>query len=250
MSKQRNKEQRKPQYEIFARNFSDHFEEWQKRTKGTQESFADLIGTTRKTVSNWMNAINYPQEKLLEAICQTLNVTEQELNVGTIKEYLKYDENFNEDVHRESKEYTDSIGLNSHFMKFMKENISDDIFPLWSTIVETSFDTLGRKYDLEAFQSEGQNEFQRKLEDGKTVNLTYVDYMFMKDVQNEVISYIQFLCYKRKREMEEEVKACQNEYDQLTFVKSNTIHDIAMKHDKYMERLQEVLKNGKHKEKR
>lgn len=45
----------------------------------TQQQFAEKIGVSKQTVSNWENAIKFPRMELLEKIAQIFNVNKSDL---------------------------------------------------------------------------------------------------------------------------------------------------------------------------
>lgn len=214
----------KEQYRLFASNFEKKFNAWRKENKGGQEYFAELIDVAdRKTVSNYINAVNYPSPETMELICSVLDTTEEELNGGAHDERYKYDEHFTKELHLTFQQYADSIGLSSDFMRFVKSAVSDSEFPVYSPIVSTATEPKHHRQPLaEAFPCKDSNEFQCSIKGG-TVNLGYADYQFLHEVQEEVIDYVRYLYFKRKKEMESEV--CRVQSASTEKVNGVTVYD-------------------------
>ncbi len=249
--------ERKPQNEVFAKNFGMYFKRWQAETGGTQDDFAVQVGIAdRKSISDYLNAKHKPSEDNLNAICEELGVTVDMLYQSNKQDQYRYDKAFTESLHMRFQKFTNDIGLSNEFMKFLKEFIPDQDFPVYSPIRKTGglFTEVSfvRPKSAEAFQCDEQNEYQRKREDGKTINLTEFDYLFMKDLQSEVISYIEYLCFKRKKEMEDEVSACMNsittvEKDGISYMIDRS-EEAIKKNDKYLKKW-EALTHGKNNQK-
>lgn len=122
-----------------------------------------------------------------------------------------YDSAFTKEMHEQFNRYNHAIGLNENFLRFVKQSVPDDLFPVYSPIV-VEHDLLGSNYkrqplaDAQAVNT--SNEYQRTI-DGKTVNLSYADYQFLLTVQDEVIDLVKYLYSQRTREMQAEVRKAQ-----------------------------------------
>ena len=259
---------RKPEQEIFASNFKTLFENWQEEMKsegssGSQEHFAKLVFSNRRSVSEWMNAQSKPSKETMKRICDIFHTTEEELNNGTRAQNYRYSKNFTQEIHNKFMDYCEDLGLNHDFMKFVKTVIKDEEFPVWSPIYEPEENWLSpvlgeyeRKPFYDAFESESTNEFQRKTKDGKTVNLGYADFGIMKEVQNEVSSFIEYSYFKVAKGMQEDLDSVNRDY-----VHSDTGEFIGVSNKKLWERdryskyqtdtfIKEVRNNGKHNKKK
>lgn len=224
---------------IFAQNFSRYFEEWKKQDSGRNATkFAKLIYSNRVSVSKWKNGNAYPTEENMKRICEVLHVSEDQLTDASLyKKAYTHDSHFTENLHHRFQKYCDCIGIESDFMKFAKSAVPDEEFPLWSPIVETG-DLLNIKYHRQslasAFESDSSNEFQRSI-DGKTVNLCYADFQFLREVQEDVKEFIRFKYYQRKHEMESEVSAVQTASEETVNGVKITSSISPEKYDRFME---------------
>ncbi len=208
--------ERRPQYEFFSKRFKEAYKSWRKRTGGTQEKLAELIEVSdRRSISDWMNAKSYPTPANMKKLCEVLEVTEDSLTRSYENDY-HYSENFTEELHRKQKAFCKGIDLDLSFLKYIHEAVPDEDFPIYSPLMpktgkllpdEDGFSIGYTRQDdfLTAYRCEEENEFQRQIGDGKTVNLHYADLAFIKDVQEEVTNYVLYLMYKRKKEMEQEL---------------------------------------------
>lgn len=208
--------ERKKKNAGFADNFTLHLEQWQKENHKTQDDFAELVGVrNRESVSKWKSGVQYPSAKVMKKIEKVLGVTEEELHGNAHQfhdfRYL-YSSQFTREMHADFDKYIDGIGLSHNFMKFIKENLPDEDFPIYSPITsDYTNPEYHRKPIAKAFKSESTNEYQRTVKN-KTVNLGYADYMFLSEVQKSVILLVQFMYYKRSSDMEFELKQVKDAY--------------------------------------
>ena len=244
----------KKKYEIFAQNLKEHYERWKKMTpRGNQELFASLVEVeNRETISKWLNGKVYPVPENMRKIEKVLGVTEEQLWSGHFHEFrYEEDSQFTHEMHDQFRAYTEAIGLSGDFLKFVKSSIPDEKFPVYSPIIAEHGmleSTLTRQPFANAFMTKSTNEFQRTAS-GKTVNLSYPDFQFLRSVQDEVVSLIEFLYLKRAQEMKTEVQKAQ-----LASIKKEgditVFCDVDLRQfDSYMkymtkENVEEVLKNG------
>lgn len=240
---------------IYAKNLKPAYERWKKDKPGrNMEDLAAEVGVRdRKSVSQWINGEVTPERANLEKLCDVLGITEEELNgTESISEQFKYDGNFTENLHNGFQQFNAAIGLNEDFLKFIRAAIPDSEFPLWKEVYHP-LDPVGvSKYEhrepMEAFYTDKRNYFQLTVEDGRTVNLLYPDFAFLKDIQTEVIQYVEYLYYKRRQEMERELQYFNDKYVTDTGavgVGRKTIYSLT-KYSEYMlrEKQKEVIKNN------
>ncbi len=219
----------------------------ERESKGfTQESFAEAIASisdepcSARSVSDWERGISEPK-KYWSEITTLLNVTEEELRTSSHDKLYRYDQNFTSELHKKMSSYASGIGLNNSFLKYVKQCAPDEMFPLYSPFV-TEKGKYCRQQNADAFKVEKSNEFQREIKKGKTVNLSYADLMFLKEVQDEVINYISYLFFKRKAEMSEELRALlesTTEYINGVPVYDTLPEEELLKFDKYLKYMRE-----------
>lgn len=266
------KKERKIENEIFAKNLKYYFKLWKSEKDENEEEnrsqalFAKKVLSNRKSVSDWMNAKTKPQDDQIERICGVLGIKKEMLYDSSDQEKLLYDKQFTREIHEHYQQYCDGLGLSHDFMKFLKSEIQDELFPVWTPIMEDGLvnpfeeDKFRRATPPKVYQSKNEYQRQTVTEKGiRTVNLTYIDYEFMKEVQEEVISYIEYLYFKRKKEMEITVEKVNSENitkreDGVIFVSvpSRKKMEEMDRFEKYRtkEHVEEVLKNAKNNKER
>lgn len=221
---------------LFSKNMKIKLSEWRKTNKKTKEDFVSEVCAyeneqnpskmsrfSSRSLDKYLSGEQYPSAHM-EAICYVLETSEEELSIGTYEEQYQYSEHFTKHLHQESKSFCEGIGLDLNFLKFIHNTVPDEDFPIYSPLlpvvgkntIKIDGDHITEKGQplrykrqddfLTAFTSEEDNEFQRHLSNGQTVNLHYADLAFIKDVQEEVTKYALYLMYKRKQEMEQELQ--------------------------------------------
>lgn len=201
---------------IFAKNLKKKYIEMYKSKGKTMSDLADDIGLSDyKSISNWINGYQYPSQDNMEILCDLLKTTEEELNTPVYNSFEDKYENdpiFTEDMINGFKLFSSGIGLNNDFLSFVRSTIPDKLFPKYTIInsqtILKDFDfkkVWVREQPLRAMKSTPKYaKYQLHIGD-ETYNLEYPDLAFLKDVQDEIISYIEYLFYKRKLEMENEL---------------------------------------------
>lgn len=187
-----------------------------------------------------MNARSYPTEENLEQLCIVLGTTEEELNGlrdSSFEEKLQYDQKFTKAILNGYQDFNNGIGLDESFLRFVRKEIKDEEFPLNTQIVlNTKTDQYERIIPTEAYEIKSNSLYQLSIENGKTINLSYADFAFLKDVQTEVVKYIEYLYYKRRKEIDDSIQSINDEYAEYNDSDNNfRIEDIVMKYDKYYE---------------
>ena len=206
----------KQQYMIFASNLRQHYEKWKVKEYGrNQGKLAKAVGLKdRKSIFNYMNAVNYPDPDILEKLCEVLETTPEELN-GLNDDFMKkykYDEETAQKVRNGYDAFCTGIGLNNDFLKYVRSALPDSVFPLFTPLYQDFFtDQYVRTEPIETVENHDRPEQQITTSDGIHSDLTYPDYAFLKDVQDKVTELIEIMYYKRSKEMETAVKRINSE---------------------------------------
>ena len=69
-----------------------------KKKNLTQEKFAERLGVTDRSVSNWENGKNMPDLSLFKPICEILGITINDLMSGEVVDNKKYTEKLEENM--------------------------------------------------------------------------------------------------------------------------------------------------------
>lgn len=217
----------KPELIIFSKNLRKYYERWEKeKGKKGYEDFADALSQysdgdhipTRFSISDWMNAKSKPR-MYMSAICTVLGVSEEDLNApDNMHDRYTYDLESGKEFLNSEKVIADSLGLTPEFMRLCFKAIDPSDFPIWTSYTKAgdmSDSHVARKKPGTAPEIDGKEyeTFQIKVrtENGKSRNvyLSEADLYVMKKMQDEVISYIDYLVYKRKEEMKRELAEIQ-----------------------------------------
>lgn len=211
----------KIQYKVFADNLRIKYNIWKKKTPGgSQDTLAELISAKtggksidRKSISNWLNAKQYPSKRYMTALCEILRTTEAELLATTFRNQLMFDRELNEQLHTIDKKHFDTIGLDESFLMFIHAVIDGNRFPVYTPIQRVwgkngAEFTRGEPTEVLQIDSSPFQVFQN----GKTIGLNYADYQFLKTVQDKVENYINYLFWCRSEEMKDNLETVKAEY--------------------------------------
>lgn len=207
---------------IFGARFSDLFQKWKSAEKGrTQESFGQLFNppVRRNTVLKWCKGEIIPNQHNTKQICEIFGVSEDHFNTdnATHDELYKNSSNFIEGIGKKHVKFARMIGLDLDLVRSLSNCVDfDKSFPVYSPIEHSTFDPKTNKdvYDREvAFQDSAPVEdvdeklrFLQIEKGGKRITLHRCDLAFLKEVQDQIIDFVEFLFYKREEEMKRETQ--------------------------------------------
>ncbi len=266
--------------EFFVKRFKELFAEWKKKDrKNTQGEFARQIceirhkktgekcPVTNSYVSEWLRGKWFPDQYIPE-IAEVLGVKEDEFYFQTHDDFYKLSSEYMTKLGRgEISQFCDEIGLDLRFLYIIRELIGSDfdrMFPTW-TPLHINHDFLSdqtytrrspRIWSESAEMDEDVRVLQYEIEveeDGaqkkRLIPFTRQDLRFLKDVQNEVLDYIEFLMMKRskdlKREAVEASRRSQHKTNEGGIAFSPLNADELNQIDKYCEEYTDVEKEGK-----
>jgi len=218
--------------EFFVKKFVPKLDEWKKNNKekgGTQKAFAKLIGVSEDMIKAYRTGEAYPREKTLKEIRRVLGVSEDYFTPTTEKELYEYSQGYMTDIgENRILPYCEDIGLDPQFLVVISHLIGEslgDQFPFWTPIsmsAKTLFRLEDRKMydrpdpfvfwsdsaemdpDLKMFQIEITGSDDKK--EKKRLTLSDPDLRFLRNVQDEVRDFVEYLFHKRKKELRREVE--------------------------------------------
>ena len=223
----------KAKKQFFADKFNQAFDEWKKKNKGkliegtTQKAFASMVKVSEDMIKAYKTGESYPREATLKRIISVLGVPDDYFTMKTDDERYKYSPEFMSDI-GENKilPYCDEVGLDPRFLMIVRDLFGEslgDQFPFWTPLIRNPkllcelndiyirpdpvdfwSGSAEMKPDVKMFQIEVKK--QDNTDEKKRITLSYSDLLFLRDVQNEVRDYIEFLFLKRKKEL---LKECE-----------------------------------------
>lgn len=234
-----NKQSRK----LFGARFSDRLDKWKREAKDgqrrTNEVFAKMISpkTTRRSVENWCKGDNIPKEDTLKKICKIFGVPEDYFDPenATHDQLYKNSSNFIEGIGKQHVEFSKLIDLDLDLIRALANHVDfDKLFPLYAPIEYKTQDpqtgeavcSRNVNYSDSAHVEDVDKDlrFLQVERDGKRVTLHRCDLAFLKEVQDKVVEYIEFLFYQRTKEIEEEVLKYSQECLEVT-IDGETVTD-------------------------
>lgn len=228
---------------IFGARFSEQFQKWKCAEKGrTQESFGQLFDppVRRGTVANWCIGKTIPNPYNTKRICEIFGVTDNYFNpdTATHDELYKNSSNFIEGIGKKHVDFARLIGLDLDLVRSLSNCVDfDKLFPVYSPIDHETVDpeTSKKIYDREVdfMDSAHVEDVDEKLrflqveQKMKRITLHRCDLAFLKEVQDQIINYVEFLFYKRTEEMKREVEEFNND---LTIEEVRSNGEIVIRH--------------------
>lgn len=207
--------------EFFKEKFAVALEEWQKKTGKTQAQLAEMIPVSGNMVSRYKNGLVIPSNAVFDRIAEIF--AEEGVMIGgynpeTRADKYKFDSDYMDEVGKEHSEYCEAIGVKRSFLQLLHEITDmDSLFPLYSPIeyhmnieVDEYFRLpLKRFADSAKMTKDSRFQIHRG---GKTITLHRADLHWIKELQDEVQLFIEYLYLRREREMEEEVEEVNRRY--------------------------------------
>lgn len=212
---------------IFGARFSEQFKKWKSAGENrTQASFGNEIGASRVSVSKWCDGENIPTPERLKQICKIFGVPEDYFDTtnATHDELYKYSDAFQMVVGKSHVDFAKQIDLNLNLVEALSKVVNfDELFPLYSPIshkVKTG--VYDRKVNHMDSATMGWDKnidmdlhFLQIKRDGKCITFHKCDLAFLKEVQDQIVTFTEYLFHRRQKEMnEEEEKFNQDLLDQ------------------------------------
>ena len=210
---------KKRDYALFPELFPDQLKAWceeqkARRKSGTHYAFAKSVGMDPAYLSGVLNGSRGVPYKYIDKICDVLGVSPDVYSPTSHDDQYRLSERTITEVGRDNSGFAEEQGLILDFVKGLSQFVDfDKLFPIFSPInlddPEVNEKTGGKIYsrNLEFAQSapiDRSLSFLQVNQDDKRITLHVSDLMFLKDVQDQVQTFVEYLFYARSKEMEEE----------------------------------------------
>lgn len=219
--------------DFFKKQFNVFFEEWKKkdRKKHTQGEFARQIceirnkktgekcPVTNSYVSEWARGKWFPDQYLPE-IAEVLGVKEEDFYFQTHDDFYKLSSEYMTKLGRgELSQFCDEIGLDLRFLYIIRELIGSDFdstFPTWTDLRKNPnfmSDQIYIRRPVSMWSESAEMDDDVRVlqhwieveEDGeqrkKLIPFTRPDLRFLKEIQTDVLDYIEYLMMKRTKDL-------------------------------------------------
>ena len=176
------------------------------RTRGENGT----IGTvSSQQVSKWLHG-TLPEFYNLDAICEVLELDIDYFSPTHEEEYRDSSQYITK-VGKEHTVFSKEIGLDLDFLKGLHNVVDfDSLFPMYSPIVSDNTDIMPVYKRLSNYADsaliDDELDFLQVHKDGQTLTLHRCDLAYLREVQDKVSEYVEFLFSKRLKEMETEVE--------------------------------------------
>lgn len=221
----------------FSKRFSKKYEQWKRSGDGERRNdmvFADKVysyerdhstggktpgkGCNSKSIYNYRNGIQMPGTmSRMKALAAVLGCDVSELLPSTQAEKYRLLPEYINQFGSELEKYAQSIGLNLYLLTALKEIVPDygNVFPLYLPVSENpnlfDLDNTFIRYEKAAAANSpkidiktGNDVFQFEY-NNKTITISKSDLDYLKDLQDEIVSFVLYQFSKRNREMKAEI---------------------------------------------
>lgn len=211
---------------------------WKSLGKGhTQQDFADEINQIKtkkygtqgtldnRVVSKWMNG-TIPEKENIDCICTVLGLPTDYFEPND-RELYGDSSKFITELGKRNVAFAKEIGLDLDLIKSLNGLIDfGKEFPLYTPIcfnnpyVDYNTDTVEVKAGRDGEYWDHSNSapmkrdeeidldlgFLQFFRDGKRITLHRADLAYLREVQDQIVDFVEYLFYKRSKELEEEVE--------------------------------------------
>lgn len=202
-------------YILFPIKFPLHLKDWSKQQKalgkpGSQYEFAKQVGVDPYYVTDWKSGRHGTPYKYIERICEVLGVSPEVYEPKTHSEKYQYSSDFITTVGKANAAFAMQEGLNLKLVESLTEIVDfNKSFPKYSPLkarITPDFNAeYIRKTNVDSAPIDKDLQYLQIERDGKRLTLSRSDLAYLKEVQNKVAEYVEFLFYTRTQEMKDEV---------------------------------------------
>lgn len=205
---------------IFGARFSKQFQKGKKKGRwSSQKDFGQQLKppASRSSVANWCKGDDFPTPERLKQICEIFGVNEDYFNTenATRAELYEYASEYVTEIGIENSLFSEEIGLNLDLVYGLSQIVDfDKLFPLYAPIWQFKTDPndpFHRIYNRNVTHANSAPidkslEFFQIDREGKKITLSKPDLAYLKEVQDKIVEYVEFLFFNRTKEMKEEEK--------------------------------------------
>ena len=202
---------------LFGAKFTEQFNKWKSQGENrTEVSFGQLLDppASRVSVSKWCSGNNIPTPERLKQIRDIFGVPDDYFDTDNMTNEQKYHYSsvYMTDFGKKHIEFAKMIGLDLDLIRALSHVVDfDGLFPLYAPINEhmTSGEYDRKVNFADSAHMEDVDEDLRFLQvdqDGKRVTFSRGDLAFLKEVQDQIVDFTEYLFYHRSKQMEEETK--------------------------------------------
>lgn len=236
---------------FFKSKLLPKLDDWKKKRKAegkgySDEAFADTVGVSRGSVARWKMG-KIPDEVNMKALCKELGVPDDYFQITSVEDMFQYSQEYiTSEVGKKRVEKAKEVGLNLDLVKVLSEIMDfDKLFPAYAPINDFRMKGI---FEREFSRSEHMNsapideslKFLQVNQDGRIKTLNDIDIIYLKEVQDQIVDFVEYLFYKRSREMEREVekfnsdsKIVKNENGKKQTLIKSISKDYILEHDRF-----------------
>lgn len=169
-----------------------------KEKKLTQLEFAEQLGVTDRSVSNWENGKNMPDLSLFQPICEILNITINDLMSGEVIDDKNYKSTFEQNVVNAFSNIEKKHKKNKRIFLFLTITFTSLILLYFIALIFYNTYEIDVKYDNRIMSCNIKQDYLTyKIKGISIMNTEYIE----KELDNETILFIHntINLYNKKR---------------------------------------------------
>lgn len=198
---------------FFSDRLQSALKEWKDKGNGrTQSVFARMVEISDNMVTRYKKGEQYPSDKTLEKICKVLDKPKDYFVPTTKEELYKNSPLYMTKLGKSHADFAETIGLDLDFLKGLHDVVDfDSLFPMYSRIIRDDSDYFSPKYVRQSNFADSapiddELDFLQVHRDDQTLTLHRCDLAYLREVQDQVVEFVEYLFYKRREEMKREVE--------------------------------------------
>lgn len=201
-------------YSLFLDKFPMQLKAWKEQQKaegksGSQYDFARQVGVEPYYVTDWKTGRHGIPYTYIDKICEVLGITPDVYEPRTATEKYKYVSDYITKIGRDNISFANEKGLDLTLVEALTKIVDfDSQFPVYAPITSKGGSLepeYTRMVNADSAPIDKKLEFLQVTKDGKRITLHRADLAFLKEVQDKIAEYVEFLFHKRTQEMKDEV---------------------------------------------
>ena len=207
---------------IFGERFKQKYQEGKNEGKWkSQEDFGQLFDppASRGSVMKWCNGDNIPTSDRMKRICEIFGVNEDYFDTdnATRDELYRHSSNTITEIGKTNIDFAKEKGLSLDLIDALSGIVDfNSLFPIYLPIPDRSDCIIPNKRSHgDSAPISEEIQYMQIEREGKTITLHRCDLAYLKEVQDQIIAFVEFLFYQRSREMKKEAYLFNEDFRKL-----------------------------------
>lgn len=224
---------------LFSTMFPEDLKMWcinqkAQRKPGTQYDFAKQVGVPPYYVTDWKTGRSGIPYKHLSKICEVLGVSEDRYYLKTHTEHYENSKRYITEVGKKNADLAKEKGLDLDLVRALSQVVDfDESFPVYAPFNRIKGSTVCRSVNNDSAPIDSSLDYLQVEQDGKRKTFHVADLAFLKEVQDQVVDYVNYLFYRRKQEMKREEAQFNEDLAKADFTGPFIPEQFILDHDRF-----------------